>query len=104
MLYYVPMYIDIVPNRNSRPAFLLRESWREKNKIKKRTLANLSSLSEEQIRAIQKILKQEMLFSTDQLFEIQSTQLHGHVEAVLIAMKQLKWSRLFPSTLSSQDQ
>jgi hypothetical protein len=36
------MYIDIVPNRNSPPAVLLRESYREGKKVLKRTIANLS--------------------------------------------------------------
>ena len=36
------MYIDTVPNRNSPPAVLLRESYRQHGKVKKRTLANLS--------------------------------------------------------------
>jgi hypothetical protein len=36
------MFIDIVPNRNSPPAILLREGYREGGKVKKRTLANLS--------------------------------------------------------------
>jgi hypothetical protein len=35
------MYIDKVPNRNSRPAYLLREAWRENGKVCKRTIANL---------------------------------------------------------------
>jgi hypothetical protein len=34
------MYIDIVPNRHSPPAILLRESIREGRKVRKRTLAN----------------------------------------------------------------
>ena len=36
------MYIDVVPNRNSPPAVLLREAWREGQKTRKRTVANLS--------------------------------------------------------------
>ena len=36
------MYIESVPNRNSPPAVLLRESYREGGKVKKRTLLNLS--------------------------------------------------------------
>jgi transposase len=36
------MYIDVVPNRKSPPAILLRESYREGKKVKKRTIANLS--------------------------------------------------------------
>jgi hypothetical protein len=31
-----------VPNRNSRPAILLREGWHEGQKTRKRTLANLN--------------------------------------------------------------
>ena len=36
------MYIESVPNRNSPPAILLRESFRQGGKVRKRTLANLS--------------------------------------------------------------
>ena len=36
------MYIEAVPNRNSPPAILLRESYRENGKVRKRTLCNLS--------------------------------------------------------------
>ena len=38
------MHIDTIPNRNSRPAYLLRESVREGKRVRKRTPANLSSL------------------------------------------------------------
>ena len=51
------MHIDIVPNRKSRPAYLLRESYREGTSVKKRTLANLSSLSDEQLMAIRAVLQ-----------------------------------------------
>jgi transposase len=53
---YVAMYIDIVPNRNSPPAILLRESYREDGKVKKRTLANLSRLPSQLIDAIRAAL------------------------------------------------
>jgi hypothetical protein len=36
------MYIETVPNRNSPPAILLRESYRQDGKVFKRTLCNLS--------------------------------------------------------------
>jgi hypothetical protein len=39
------MYIESVPNRNSPPAILLRESFRDGTKIKKRTIANLQQFS-----------------------------------------------------------
>ncbi|MBM1003863.1 MAG: hypothetical protein N839_0015825, partial [Desulfofustis sp. PB-SRB1] len=55
------MYIDIVPNRKSPPAILLRKSVRQGKKIVKQTIANLSSLSLEQAHAIRQILKGEQL-------------------------------------------
>ena len=50
------MHIDGVPNRTSRPTYLLRESYREGKKVRKRTLANLSALSDEQIESIRAVL------------------------------------------------
>ena len=50
------MYIDAVPNRSSPPAILLRESYRENGKVKKRTLANLSKLPKELIELIRRAL------------------------------------------------
>ena len=43
------MYVERVPNRNSPPAILLRESYREGDKIRKRTLANLSDVFSEHL-------------------------------------------------------
>ena len=40
-----PMYIESVSNRGSPPAILLRESYRDGGKVKKRTLLNLSDWS-----------------------------------------------------------
>ena len=53
------MHIDIVPNRGSPPTVLLRESYREGKKVKKRTLANLSDLPMIQVEAIRAILRGE---------------------------------------------
>ena len=50
------MYIDTVPNRNSPPAILLRESYRQNGKVKKRTLANVSKLPKEIIELIRQAL------------------------------------------------
>lgn len=55
------MYIERVPNRNSPPAVLLRKSWRENGKIRKRTIANLSGLSNEIIDALRAALKGESI-------------------------------------------
>src|SRR5512135_475182 len=94
------MHIDVVPNRGSRPAYLLRESYREGAHVRKRTLANLSSLSEEQIDAIRAVLRGEPLRPVGDLFEVVSSCAHGHVQAVRVAMRRLG----FPQLLSARAQ
>ncbi|EQD74735.1 transposase, partial [mine drainage metagenome] len=64
------MHIDIVPNRKAAPTILLRESYREGKKVRKRTLANLSSLPLAQIEAIRAVLRGEELRPVAQSFEI----------------------------------
>ena len=49
------MYIEIVPNRNSPPAILPREGWREGGKVRKRTLAILSSWPQARIDALRQL-------------------------------------------------
>jgi transposase len=83
------MYIEIVPNRNSPPAVLLREGWREGAKTLKRTLANLSHWPQQKIDAFRRLLQDEPLVSPQDLFCTQKTLPHGHVEAILMAMRQL---------------
>ena len=55
------MYIESVPNRSSPPAILLRESFRDRGRVKKRTLANLSKLPAAAIDALRRILRGEQL-------------------------------------------
>ena len=96
------MYIDVVPNRGSRPAYLLRESYREQGQVRKRTLANLSSLTEEQIFAIQAILRGEQLAPATELFEAIASRPHGHVRAVRRALQQLGFAQLIGTRPSPQ--
>ena len=78
------MYIDIVPNRNSPPAILLRESYREGKKIKKRTIANLSDLPINVVEGLKVLLRGGVAFdSHEALFSIVRSLPHGHVAAVL---------------------
>lgn len=51
------MYVSIVPNRNSPPAVLLRESFREDGKVRNRTLANLSHWPAERVEALRRALR-----------------------------------------------
>jgi len=57
------MYIESIPNRNSRPAILLREAWREGKHIKKKTVANLTDWPEEKVELLRRVLKGELLVS-----------------------------------------
>ena len=87
------MYIDIVPNRRSRPAVLLREAWREGGRVRKRTLANLSKLPMAQIESLRRVLRGEKLVPAG-VFKVVSSRTHGHVAAVLKAMAKLGIGRL----------
>jgi len=56
-LYVVGMYIATIPNRNSPPAILLREAFRENGKVKNRTLANLSHWAPARVEALRRALR-----------------------------------------------
>ena len=84
-----PMYIETVPNRNSPPAILLREGWREGKKTVKRTLANLSDWPQPKIESLRRVLRGETLVSPQDLFTTRQTLPHGHVEAILAMIHQL---------------
>lgn len=83
------MYIDIVPNRNSPPAILLRESYRERGKVKKRTIANISSWPNEKIENLRRVLRGEDLVPKGELFKIERSLPHGHVAAVLGTIRKI---------------
>lgn len=96
------MYIDIVPNRNSPPAILLRESVRKGKKVIKKTIANLSSLSIEQAHAIRMILKGERLIRPGDHFDILNSRPLGHIDACLTAATRLKIGQLIASKRSRE--
>ncbi|HXP17730.1 MAG TPA: IS1634 family transposase [Terriglobales bacterium] len=83
------MYVETVPNRNSPPAILLREGWREGNRTRKRTLANLSDWPLHKIETLRRLLRDETLVSPQDLFRTQQTLPHGHVEAILSTIRKL---------------
>ena len=78
------MYIESVPNRNSPPAILLRESFREDGKIKKRTLANLTDWPKELVEGFRTLLKGGTVIAAErEAVSIRRSLPHGHVAAVL---------------------
>jgi Transposase DDE domain len=83
------MYITRVPNRDSPPAVLLRESYRESGKVKNRTLANLSSWPEAKVEALSRALKGLPPAGLEGAFEVSRSLPHGHVAAVLGTIREL---------------
>ena len=78
------MYIESVPNRNSPPAILLRESYREDGKVRKRTLCNLSDWPKAHIEGLRGVLKGGTVIATErEAFTITRSLPHGHVGAAL---------------------
>ena len=89
------MYIEAVPNRGSPPAILLRESYREAGKIKKRTLLNLSDWPHERIAGFKALLKGGTVIPKDQdAITIIRSLPHGHVEAALGSARRIGLDRL----------
>ena len=74
-LVFVPMYIESVKNRASTPTVLLRESWHQDGKVRKRTILNLSKWPEHLVDGLR-------------------SQFHGHVAAALGAFRQLRLDTL----------
>jgi hypothetical protein len=94
------MFIETVPNRDSPPAVLLRESYRDENgRTQKRTLANLSKLPDDVVAMLKAILKGGTLIGTgaDEL-QIERSLPHGHVAAALGMIRQIALDRLILST------
>ncbi|HZL68648.1 MAG TPA: IS1634 family transposase [Candidatus Limnocylindrales bacterium] len=85
------MYVATVPNRNSPPAILLRESFRLNGKVRNRTLANLSHWPPAQVDAMRAVLKGATSVGAPlpQAFDIVRSRPHGHVAAVLGTLHRL---------------
>jgi hypothetical protein len=98
------MYITRVPNRDSPPAVLLRESYREGGRVKNRTLANLSSWPEAKVEALSRALKGLPPAGLDGMVEITRSLPHGHVAAVLGTLRGLGLEELIdPAPSRSRD-
>jgi transposase len=99
------MYVATVPNRNSPPAILLRESYRQDGKVKTRTLANISHLASHQIDALRLALAGSLPTAGSPLpdsFRISRSLSHGHVAAVLGCLRQLQLDSILDPAPSRQ--
>jgi hypothetical protein len=90
------MYVAVVPNRSSRPAILLRESYRDGASVKNRTLANLSDWPPEKIEALRAALRGDKLVPASEGMEIVRALPHGHVAAALGMARQIGLDGLLP--------
>jgi hypothetical protein len=97
------MYIEIVPNRNSPPALLLREGWREGKKVRKRTLANLTKWPAGLVEGLRLLLRGGTAVPKfDEAFEVVRSRPHGHVAAVLGTLRRVALERLIAPQPSPQ--
>jgi transposase len=94
------MFIETVPNRDSPPAVLLRESYRDEHgRSQKRTLANLSKLPRDVIDALKALLRGGTVIGTEPgELEIERALPHGHVAAALGTIRKIALDRLILST------
>ena len=96
------MYVERVPNRGSPPAVLLRRAWREAGKIRKRTLANLSDWPEDRVESLRRLLRGESLVSPKDVFTVERSLPHGHVEAVLGTIRKVELDHLIAAKPSRE--
>ena len=89
------MYIESVPNRNSPPAVLLRESYRDNGKVRKRTLCNLSDWPVAHIEGLRGVLKGGTVIAAERdAFSVTRTLPHGHVAAALGTARKIGLDRV----------
>src|SRR5580693_9225736 len=89
------MYIEAVPNRNSPPAILLRESYRHEGRVRKRTLCNLSDWSPAHVEGLRGVLKGGTVIPAEQdAFTVTRSLPHGHVAAALGTARKIGLDRI----------
>ena len=92
------MYIESIPNRNSPPAILLRESRREGKRVIKRTITNLSKWPSEVVAGLKVLLKGGVaLEHNDPRVTTTRSLPHGHVAAVLGTLKKTGLDKIIGS-------
>src|ERR1700754_2750858 len=89
------MYIEAAPNRNSPPAILLRESYRQGGKVRKRTLCNLSDWPVTYVEGLRGVLKGGTVIpARHDAFTVPRRLPHGHVAAILGTARKIGLDRI----------
>src|SRR3954464_7813365 len=97
------MYVATVPNRDSPPAVLLRESFREGDRVKNRTLANLSKWEPAKIEALRAVLRGDRLVPAGEGLEILRALPYGHIAAALGIARRIGLDRLVTGPQRKRD-
>jgi transposase len=98
----ISMYVEVVPNRKSPPAVLLRESFRQDGKVKKRTLANLSKWAPEKVEALRLLLRDEPMVSANDAYRLVRSLPHGAAMAVLGTLRRSGLERVLGRSRSRE--
>jgi hypothetical protein len=96
------MYVDVIPNRGSPPAVLIRESRREGKHTRKRLVANITGLPDDAIEVLRQALKGVKLVPVDGQFRIVRSLPHGHVAAVLGTAQRIGLGQVLASRASRE--
>ena len=102
MGYIVVMHVEAVPNRGSHATILLRQSYRQGNRVRKRTLANLTPLPPDVIEILRRALRGEKLVPCDEAFAIERSIPHGHVKAILGTIRKIGLDTIIASKRSPE--
>ena len=100
-----PAHVVTITRKYKRKTYrshLLRRSYREKGKVKKETIANLTPLGDEIVELIRRALRGQKLMTVEDVFSVGSSRLHGHVDAVYETMKRIGLAGLLESKKSKQ--
>jgi len=92
--YNIVMYITSIPNRNSPPCILLRESYRQEGKVRNRTLANLTHWPPDLVEGLRQLLQGGKVLEELPDFEIVRSLPHGHVAATLGVLRNVGLDKL----------
>ena len=92
------MHIQAIPNRKAAPTILLRESYREGKKVRKKTLANLTHWPAALVETLRLALTGEALVPKEKILRIERSKPHGHVDALLTFMRHIGLEKMIGST------
>jgi transposase len=81
---------------------LLRRSYRDGDKVRKETIANLTPLGDHVVEIVRAALRGKELVPVDQVFDVIKSSHHGHVQAVLNTMNRLGFEKLIASRPSRE--